>query len=83
MKTLRCFALCGLLALAAGCAQPSPPQQVDMAQYMFETALSTCQQRTNDLMHDSPELCRRSYFEQCMDSHGYSRETYKHLWINI
>ena len=84
MSCLLRFLCCVLLCMTTcGCADRRPSQVVDLDQYVFEQTLQQCYERTQNLLHDAPELTRRTSFEQCMSRSGYEKDTYAHLWINI
>ena len=83
MPSLLRLVVCALLCMTlCGCAD-RPSQIVDLDQYVFEQTLQQCHERTTNLLHDAPELTRRTAFEQCMSQNGYEKDTYAHLWINI
>ena len=71
-----------VLLLLAGCSHQSPPQQVDMEEYLFQSAIDDCRQKVRDSMHDEHPQARAFYFRICMDRYGYDEKSYKHLWID-
>ena len=78
----RYAALAAFLLALAGCAQQQPPQQVNMEDYMFQTAISDCREKTWDMLRDSSQAYRASYFKYCMDKYGYDQKSYHSLWID-
>ena len=83
MKHIRSILIALVLAASVGCAPQSPPQQVNMEDYLFQTALTECRNKTWDLMHNDRQPLRSSYFKGCMEDRGYGPETYRNLWIDV
>jgi hypothetical protein len=76
-------ALIGLVLLSlAGCAEPRP-QEVNMEEYTFRTAINSCRQAVWDRAYDEPRSVRRKVFELCMNDYGYDDQSYRHLWIDV
>ncbi|MDR2727262.1 MAG: hypothetical protein LBC10_04635 [Deltaproteobacteria bacterium] len=83
MNTLaRCALSVFVLPALAGCAQ-SPPQQVNMEEYLFQTAIDECRGKIRDMMPNAHPLARAAYFRNCMEKYGYAEKDYKYLWIDV
>ncbi len=51
----------------------------------FELAVNECDELSSTLngpRDNRGSLVWQSYFDACMDSYGYTKEQYKHLWFN-
>ena len=70
-----------LLSLT-GCAQQSPPQQVNMEEYLFHSAIDDCREKVWNMWHEAPRSVRAAYFRICMENYGYDEKDYRHLWID-
>ena len=82
MPARRMMLVLVILSLA-GCAGQSPPQQVNMEDYLFQTAIDDCRGKIRDLMQDEHPMARAAYFRICMDKYGYDEKSYRKLWIDV